>query len=118
MNIRLSLEPHDTLVVHLYEGSEETSIPVRPSRAGAKTLSGAFQAAVDDGYGECFWPGSPGGQYRWIFKRESETMEVIAMWTRGGASLWEHLFRATDAAGHVGERLDAEIDRLGLRRAG
>lgn len=117
MNIRLSLEPHDTLLVRLSEGPDETSIPVHPSRAGAKTLSRAVQAAQDDGYGECFWPGAPGGQYWWIFKREAETMEVVAMWTRGGASLWEHVFRATDAAGYIGERLEAEILRLGLDRA-
>ncbi len=34
------------------------------------------------------------------------------MWTRGGASLWEHVFRATDSATWVRDRLDEEIDRL------
>jgi hypothetical protein len=114
MDLRLTLEPHDVLVVHLREGVEATSVPVHPARAGAASLLRAVGAAMTDGYGECFWPGSPGGQYWWIFKREAEALETIAMWTRGGASLWEHVFRATDSASFVEERLGDEVARLGL----
>lgn len=115
MNLRLSIEPHDTLVVHLQEGKEKGTVAVHPSRAGATSLLRAVDAALTEGYGECFWPGAPGGQHWWIFKRDGESMEVIAMWTRGGASLWEHVFRATDSAGFVEEQLTSEIDRLELR---
>lgn len=115
MHLRLSLEPYDTLMVHLQEGQEKTSVSVHPSRAGATSLLRALDVAVTDGYGECFWPGDPGGQYWWIFKRDQDSMEVIAMWTRGGASLWEHVFRATDSAAWVEEQLTTEIDRLDLR---
>jgi hypothetical protein len=88
---------------------------VHPSRAGATSLLRALDAAIADGYGECFWPGAPGGQHGWIFKREGESIEVIAMWTRGGASLWEHVFRATDRASGIEDQLTSEIDRLELR---
>jgi hypothetical protein len=117
MNLRLSLEPLDTLLVHLQEGSAQTTVSVQVSRAGAASLLRALDDGLTDGYGECFWPGSDGGQYWWIFKRDRASMEVIAMWTRGGASLWEHVFRATDAADWVEERLTSEIDRLALRTA-
>ena len=50
----------------------------------------------------------------WIFKREAETLETVTLWTRGGASLWEHVFRATDAAGWVHQRVAGEIARVGL----
>src|SRR5688572_11745474 len=112
MNLHFALEPHDVLVVHLREGEEETSVSVRPSKAGVTSLRRALDAAMADGYGECFWPAATGGQYWWIFKRDAERLETIAMWTRGGASLWEHVFRATDAACWVVERLDREIKRL------
>ena len=36
-------------------------------------------------------------------------MEVAAMWTRGGASGWEHVFRATDSVEWVRERLDDAV---------
>ncbi len=114
MDLRLAIEPPDTLVVHLREGDEMTDVSVHPSRAGAASLRRALADAMDGGYGECFWPGLPGGQYWWIFKREAESLETIAMWTRGGASLWEHVFRATDAAAWVQGRLAAELRRLAL----
>ena len=117
MNLHLSIESPDMLVVHLREGAEETTVSVHPSRAGAESLLRALNDGLRDGYGEGFWPGSPGGQHWWIFKREGESIEVIAMWTRGGASLWEHVFRATDAATWVEERLTSEIDRLEIGRA-
>lgn len=115
MHLTFSIEPHDTLVVHLQEGAEKATVAVHPSIAGATSLLRALDDALADGYGECFWPGSPGGQHWWIFKRVETSIEVIAMWTRGGASLWEHVFRATDAASWVEDQLTSEIDRLGLR---
>ena len=114
MDLQLSVEPHDTLAVHLREGDEQTTVSVRPSRAGAQSLQRALDEALASGYGECFWPGSVGGQYWWIFKRDGDTLEAIAMWTRGGASLWEHVFRVVDSAAWVSERLTSEIDRLAL----
>ena len=113
MNLHLTVERDDILVVHLQEGRDETTVSVHPSHAGAVSLSRAFDAAIREGYGECFWPGATGGQYWWIFKRDTQSMEVIAMWTRGGASAWQHVFRATDAAVWVQERLDAELKRIG-----
>jgi hypothetical protein len=114
LNLHYSLDSHDALTVHLREGDEETTVSARPSRAAAQSLTRALDAAMADGYGDCFWPGLTGGQYWWIFKRDAERIETIAMWTRGGASLWEHVFRATDAASWVEERVKDEATRLGL----
>jgi len=117
VQLRCDVEPHDRLVVYLREGDDETSVGVRPARAGAETLLRALDAAAADGYGECFWPGDP-GQYWWIFKRDAESIETIAMWTRGGASAWEHVFRATDGAAFVHNRLRSEFERCRLLPAG
>ena len=78
----------------------------------------ALTDAIRDGYGECFWPGVPGGQYWWMFRREAETLETVVMWSRGGASGWQHVFRATDGADWVRDRLDAEAARLGIILSG
>ena len=114
MDLTLTVEPHDTLVVTLRDGAQETTVGVRPAGAGARSLADALARAMADGYGECFWPGATGGQYWWAFKRDADTLETIAMWTRGGASLWEHVFRATDSADWVRARLAAEAERVGL----
>ena len=118
MELYLTTEPPDHLFVHLLDGVDtERIVAVNDTHAGARSITRAVNDAMSTGYGECFWPGSPGGQYWWMFKRDGESMEVIAMWTRGGASLWEHVFRATDSAAWVEQQVTSEIDRLGLRRA-
>ena len=114
MTLTMSIEPYDALAIALADGSQQATVSARPSSAAARSLLHALEAALRDGYGDCFWPGDPGGQYWWIFKRDAESLEVIAMWTRGGASLWEHVFRATDAADWVRERLTGELERLGI----
>jgi len=112
MDLGLRIEPYDMLVVTLRDGADETTVTVHPAQAGIQSLVRALDAAMTEGYGECFWPGAPGGQYWWIVKRSGETLEVIVMWTRGGATGWEHVFRATDAARWVSDRLTQEIARL------
>ena len=114
MDLSLVVEHGDVLVVHLRDGGTQTTVSARPAKAGTASLTRAIDQAVADGYGDCFWPGATGGQYWWIFTRDAETIEVVAMWTRGGASMWEHVFRATDAVAWVRDRLHGEIDRLGL----
>jgi len=114
MTLSFALEPHDILTVHLRDGDQETSVSAGPASAAVTSLRRALDGALADGYGECFWPATTGGQYWWIFKRDAERMETVAMWTRGGASLWEHVFRATDAASWVEERMRMEAGRLGL----
>jgi hypothetical protein len=117
MNLTMAVEPHDILVVTLHDGCRQTTVSVCPAAAGAQSLDTALTSALADGYGECFWPALNGGQYWWVFKRDADTLETIAMWTRGGASLWEHVFRATDSAAWLRGRLRAEMQRLGLEGA-
>jgi len=118
MDVRLALEAHDELIVHLRDGEQQTSVSVPRSRPGIQSLTRALDAALTDGHGECFWPCTTGGQYWWMFKRDGDSLEVIVMWTRGGASLWEHVFRATDAAEWFQSRLSEEAGRLQTGRPG
>ena len=114
MTLTLSVDPDETLVVSLREGDSHTSVSARPARAAAASLVRALDDAVDAEYGECFWPGADGGQYWWMFKRTNEAVEVVALWTRGGVAIWEHVFRATDSFDWVRERLGSELSRMGL----
>src|SRR5690349_19287280 len=97
MDLRLAIEDGDTLSVSLKEAEQTPTLSVRPSKAGVTSLLRAIGIAVRDGYGECFWPAATGGQYWWIFTRTAESLEVVAMWSRGGVTGWEHVFRATDS---------------------
>ena len=113
MDVRFEREGHDGLVVHLKDGAVQTSVSVPQSRPGATSLRRALESALRDAHGECFWPCTTGGQYWWMFQRDGAAPEVIVMWTRGGASLWEHVFRATESVDWVRTRFTEELDRLG-----
>ena len=63
MDLRLTVEAPDRLVVHLREGQDDATVTVSPSGAGVRSLGRALDDAMAHGYGECFWPGMPGGQY-------------------------------------------------------
>lgn len=114
MDVRLSIEPQDQLVVRLREGDAETDVAVPQAGPGAESLTRALDDAIARGYGECFWPAVTGGHYWWMFRRDATMLEVVVMWSRGGASGWQHVFRATDAADWVRERLLHEIRTSGL----
>ena len=112
MDLHLAVDA-DILTVSLRDAEAEAVLSVHPPAAGITSLTRALQEALDHGHGECFWPAASGGIYWWLFRRTHETLEVTALWSRGGVAIWEHVFRATDAAGWVQERLHAEVTRLG-----
>jgi len=114
MNLQLTRDDRDHLIVELREGDTATTLEVSPARPGVDSLSRALGCAVELGYGECFWPAVIGGQYWWIFSRRDTSLEVVVMWTRGGATGWEHVFRATDSTDWVVDRVRDEIARLGV----
>jgi hypothetical protein len=114
VEIRLDIDVHDVLSVHLSDGDDRAVVSAAPAAAAIASLTRAFEAAIETGYGECFWPAFEGGHYWWIVTKRAEAVEMMAMWTRGGASLWEHVFRATDAADWIRSRLASEAERMGL----
>ena len=74
----------------------------------AADLRAALDAAGAEGYGECFWP-EPTGQYWWMFRLVDARLEVAVMWTAGGASQWQHVFRAADEFDYVRDLVHAEL---------
>jgi hypothetical protein len=116
MNIHLVCEAPERLTVQLREGVEERTVTVAQGRVGARLLERTIDDAIAHGYGECFWPALEGGHYWWMFRLVGESLDVAVMWSRGGASGWEHVFRAVDAVSHVREQLREELDRIGFDR--
>ncbi len=55
-------------------------------------LLDALGEAEQDGYGECVWPEAT-GEYRWMFSRADDRLTVIAMWSSGTLTGWQHLLR-------------------------
>ena len=88
------------LIAHLREGSEEVEVIGWNQGWCTDQLLAALDAAVVDGYGECFWP-EPTGQFWWMLKRVDDRLEVAVLWSRSSAVGWQHIFRATDSFSYV-----------------
>ena len=114
MDVRLTREGHDELVVHLRDGADETTVSVPQARPGAESLMRALDTALATGHGECFWPCTTGGHYWWMFKRDGAALELIVMWTRGGVATWEHVFRATASVDWIRGQIVEELHRIEL----
>jgi hypothetical protein len=114
MDLALDIDGNGRLVGHLREGAVETVVTAAQPQAAAAAVVAAIGEAAGAGYGECFWAEST-GQYWWMFRRTDETVEVVVLWSSGAVTGWQHVFRATDAIGWVRQRLDDELQKLGLR---
>lgn len=62
--------------------------------AGAELLL-ALDDVRETGFGECFWP-EGGGEYRWMLRRSGDRVTVVALWSSGTLTGWEHVLRADE----------------------
>lgn len=109
MNIFIERPDPDRIVATLKEGTvESASVTAWHASRAALALVTAIDMAVDDGYGECFWP-EPGGQYWWIFRRDDRRLEVVVLWSRGAVTGWQHVFRAADEVQYFVDRVKDEL---------
>jgi hypothetical protein len=115
MDLGLTIEPHDMLVVTLRDGADETTVSVHPRRPAFNHCGARSMRRLRRRTANVSGPARPAASTGGSSSATPRTLEVIVMWTRGGAALWEHVFRATDAAGWVSDRLMQEIDRLARR---
>jgi hypothetical protein len=111
MHFDLTHDGHGRLTCRLRDGAQEATVSAAHAPFAAAALSAAFDQARDAEYGECFWQ-EPTGAYWWILRREESRLEVVVMWSRGGAGGWQHVFRAADEVSWFGEHLQSELGKL------
>ncbi len=79
-------------------------------------LRAALEAVRAGGLGECLWL-EPAGDYRWMFRRDDETLTVAVMWSAGTITGWQHVFRSECGFDWFAGRVGEEFERLGLTSA-
>lgn len=72
--------------------SDGASVVVTAAHAGeARTeLLEAIGEAETSGYAECLWPEAT-GEYRWMFRRADDRLTVVALWSSGTLTGWQHV---------------------------
>jgi hypothetical protein len=80
------------LVCELNEADQHTTISAADGGEAANAFLTAVLAVADDRLAECFWH-EAGGDYRWMFRREGDRVDVAVMWCAGVITGWQHVFR-------------------------
>jgi len=97
MELALRRDRHGRVVATLTDEGVETTVTAARGDVAGLALLEAIDRAAADGYGECFWQEME-GTYWWMFRRLAMRLEIAVLWTSGGASGWQHVFRAVTHA--------------------
>jgi hypothetical protein len=81
------------LVCTLVDGPATARVSAAFPSEAAADLADAVRQAAECGIAECFWP-EHGGEYRWMFRRHGDSVDVAVMWCSGVITGWQHVFRA------------------------
>lgn len=108
MEITITTDETGHLVCTLDDGVAKALVTASNTPGAGEDLLAALDEARDTGLGECLWE-VPGGEYRWMFRREGERLTVAVMWSAGVITGWQHVFRSDCEAEPFAERAEAQV---------
>jgi len=79
-------------------------------------LQEAVEAALADGFAECFWH-EANGDYRWLFRRKGAAMHIAIAWSAGTLTGWEYRFFTECDAANFRTAILAAIEASGAFHA-
>lgn len=74
-------------------------------------LLAAVQDAEDAEYGDCLWQ-EPAGDFKWMLRRNGETVTVAVMWSSGVVTGWQHVIRGDTNFANFAEQVRAGLATL------
>lgn len=93
MDVRFDRDPSDRLVCTLDPGDCEVVVTASNASSASADLLAALEDVRQTGYGECLWR-EVAGEYRWMFRRTGERLTVVALWSSGTLTGWQHVLHA------------------------
>jgi len=115
MKLSLSVDEFGRLVCAVDDGSSPVIVTSStPDAAG--DLADAARDALESGAGECFWTEGC-GEYRWMLRRNGDSLRVVVLWSTGTMTGWEHVLWAECPAGDFLAQVEAEAAKLPARTA-
>ena len=113
LHFTLDIDDRGRFVVGLDQGGA-SAIVTASNLDAADDLLAAIEDARDTGLGECLWE-EQGVDYRWLFRRQADELIVVALWSAGTLTGWEHVFRGRCGLDWLKARVRDELMRHGLR---
>jgi hypothetical protein len=111
MQIALEADDFGRLVCSIAHGETRATVTASDLGGAAFDLRATLDDLLRDGLGECYWR-EGGGEYRWLFRRDSSNARVAVLWSNGTLTGWEHVFWAEVPLDGFAEELRGALDRL------
>lgn len=108
MEITITTDEAGHFACTLDDGVARALVTAANTPAAGEDLLAALDDARDNGLGECLWE-VPGGEYRWMFRRNGARLTVAVMWSAGVITGWQHVFRTDCDVEPFIERVQAEV---------
>jgi hypothetical protein len=113
LQLTLDIDEAGRFVARLQQG-EASALVTASNLDAADQLLAAIEDARGSGLGECLWE-EQGGDYRWMLRRRGDELIVVALWSAGTLTGWEHVFRGRCGLDWLKARVREELMRHGLR---
>jgi uncharacterized protein YegP (UPF0339 family) len=113
MEFTLDIDDGGRFVARLSADGHKTRLVTSSLLPAVADLLAAVEDARDTGYGECLWQ-EQGGDYRWMFRAAGERLTVVALWSTGTLTGWEHVFRGDCDLDWFASRVREGLARHGL----
>jgi hypothetical protein len=117
MDLSMRRDVSGGLLCTLNDGEAEVMVTASAAFEAAHDLAAALDESTTEPFAECLWL-VPGGEYRWMFRRQGERLTVVVLWSAGTVPGWQHVFRAECDAAWFTDRTRRELAGLGLAAGG
>jgi hypothetical protein len=108
MDLRIERDDFGRLVCTArVDGHDAVVAASDPAVAGAELMA-AVEDARATGFGECFWL-TEAGDYRWMFRRNGDSLTVVAVRSSGTITGWQHVIHTETAFEPFAAHLTAEV---------
>lgn len=88
----MSRDSHGRITCTIADAGNHAVITGGDAVNASLELLAAVQDAEDSGYGDCLWQ-EASGDYKWMLRRNGESVTVAVMWSSGVVTGWQHVIR-------------------------
>ena len=108
MDLLIERDLSGRLICTLVDQASTATVTASNVPEAGAALAAALDEARDTGFGECFW-NEAGGDYRWMFRRDDDRVDVVVLWSAGVVTGWAHVFRSEADLDWLDGRIRGEL---------
>jgi hypothetical protein len=98
MELSMSRDAFGRIACRIRDAGNEAIVTGGDAVNASLELLAAIQDAEESEYGDCLWQ-EPAGDFKWMLRRNGQTLTVAVMWSSGVVTGWQHVIRGdTDFA--------------------